>query len=270
MDVPFERRPLFKRLNAGVLALSFSAFVHSGFAQESDSDSDESSEDEVASSVSDDTPAQPSMEELVVVGARLSLETARDIKRESANIVDSVTAVDVGALPDKSVAEALQRLPGITVSRFAASNDTQHFSAEPSGVVIRGLDHVRSEFNSRDTFSADSSRGLSWEDVSPELMSRVDVYKNQSANLIEGGIAGVVDLHTRVPFDFDGEMLVGSAEVNYSEVADSLDPNLSGLYSNRWETDRVDFPGANCHLPPRYPQRRDLSRANGYPRAGLF
>lgn len=241
MDVPFERRLLFKRLNANVLALSLSAVVHSGYAQDSDPDADETSGTEAEASASDDAPVQPSLEELVVVGARLSLETARDIKRESANIVDSVTAVDVGALPDKSVAEALQRLPGITVSRFAASNDTQHFSAEPSGVVIRGLDHVRSEFNSRDTFSADSSRGLSWEDVSPELMSRVDVYKNQSANLIEGGIAGVVDLHTRVPFDFDGEMLVGSAEVNYSEVADSFDPNVSGLYSNRWETALGDF-----------------------------
>ena len=144
MEVPFERRPLFRLFGASVLALSLSVVAHPGYAQESDEETDETSGADTEPSVAESTPAQPSMEELVVVGARLSLETARDIKRESANIVDSVTAVDVGALPDKSVAEALQRLPGITVSRFAANNDTQHFSAEPSGVVIRGLDHVRS------------------------------------------------------------------------------------------------------------------------------
>jgi iron complex outermembrane recepter protein len=115
---------------------------------------------------------------IIVTGQRRALQSARDVKRNADTVVDSITATDIGSFPDKSVAEALQRVPGITVNRFAATSDTAHFSAEPSGVIVRGLPQVRSEFNGRDTFSANSSRGLSWGDITPELMARVDVCKN--------------------------------------------------------------------------------------------
>ena len=100
-----------------------------------------------------------------------SLETAQSIKLESDTFVDSITATDIGAFPDKSVAEALQRVPGITVSRLQSSDDSNHFSAEPSSVLIRGLTFVRTQFNGRDSFSADGYRGLNFNDVSPELMA---------------------------------------------------------------------------------------------------
>ncbi len=123
----------------------------------------------------------------------------------SDTFVDSITATDIGAFPDKSVAEALQRVPGITVSRLQSSDDSNHFSAEPATVLIRGLTFVRTQFNGRDSFSADGYRGLNFNDVSPELMQGVDTYKNQTAEMIEGGIAGVVNLRTRMPFDSDGQ-----------------------------------------------------------------
>ncbi len=176
------------------------------------------------------------LEEVIVTGMRQSLKTAQDIKRDSATIVDSITAKELGSFPDKSVAEALQRVAGITVNRFAASSDTAHFSAEPSGVVVRGLNQVRTEFNGRDSFSANSSRGLSWGDVSPELMSGVDTYKNQMAELIEGGIAGTVNMRTRVPFDQDGEMIALTLSGNYGDLSEDITPEASALYSNRWET----------------------------------
>lgn len=227
MHVPFKKRFLVSAISGSVLALSFATSV---YAQEA------------GKSEKEETSAETkTADEVVIVGTRKALENANDVKRSAETVVDSVTATDVGALPDKSIAEALQRVAGVTVSRFAATGDTQHFSAEPSGVIIRGLDQVRSEFNGRDTFSADSSRGLSWEDISPELMQRIDVYKNQTADLIEGGISGLIDLHTRVPFDFDGQLISGSAEVNYSDVADSYNPNVSGLYSNTWHTDAGEF-----------------------------
>ena len=181
------------------------------------------------------------LEEVVVTGMRQSLGSAQDIKRNSATVVDSITADDVGDFPDKSVAEALQRVAGITISRFAAPDDTAHFSAEPSGVVIRGLNQVRTEFNGRDSFSANASRGLSWGDISPELMSGVDVYKNQMAELIEGGIAGSVNMRTRVPFDQDGQKFVVNVSANHGHLSEEVGPELSGLFSNRWETDAGEF-----------------------------
>ncbi|MFL6737480.1 MAG: TonB-dependent receptor [Sphingomonas sp.] len=186
-------------------------------------------------------PSAPEKNAIIVTGQRRALRTSQQIKRNADTVVDSITATDIGAFPDKSVAEALQRVPGITVNRFAATSDTAHFSAEPSGVIIRGLPQVRSEFNGRDTFSANSSRGLSWTDITPELLAGVDVYKNQTADMIEGGIAGSVDLRTRVPFDAPGQLIQVGARANYGDLDKKWTPDLNGFYSNRWQTGAGEF-----------------------------
>ena len=183
-----------------------------------------------------ETKSDSDLTEILVTGIRKALQTSQEIKRNADTVVDSITASDIGAFPDKSVAEALQRMSGVTVTRFASSGDTTHFSAEPSGVVIRGLPQVRSEFNGRDSFNANSSRGLSFGDVSPELMAGVDTYKNATADMIEGGIAGTVNLRTHVPFDSTGFVAAFSGEVGYGDLAQETKPSGSFLVSNRWET----------------------------------
>lgn len=179
--------------------------------------------------------------EILVTGIRRALQTSQEIKKEADTVVDSITATDIGAFPDKSVAEALQRMTGIAVTRFAAAGDTSHFSAEPSGVVIRGLPQVRSEFNGRDSFNANSSRGLSFSDVSPELMAGVDTYKNMTADMIEGGLAGTVNLRTHVPFDSEGFVAAFSGAVDYGDLAEDAKPAGSVLISNRWDTGAGEF-----------------------------
>jgi TonB-dependent receptor len=176
------------------------------------------------------------LEEIVVTGIRSSLQNSQEIKKNAEVFVDSVTAEDIGALPDRSVTEALQRIPGVAINRFAGSNDPDHFSIEGSGVVVRGLNQVRSELNGRDTFSANNGRFLSFADVPPELMGGVDVYKNQSADMIEGGLAGTVNLRTRVPFDSEGQVISMNAEASYGDFSEKTAPTVSALYSNRWET----------------------------------
>jgi iron complex outermembrane receptor protein len=187
------------------------------------------------------TKSDENLTEILVTGIRKALATAQEIKKESDTVVDSITATDIGAFPDKSVAEALQRVSGITVTRFAASGDTTHFSAEPSGVVIRGLPFVRSEFNGRDSFNANSSRGLSFADVSPELMRGVDTYKNTTAEMIEGGLAGTVNLKTALPFDSQGFVGAFSGEMGYGTLAETAKPAGSILLSNRWDTGIGEF-----------------------------
>lgn len=193
-----------------------------------------------AQQASTTTAANP-LEEVIVSGVREALKTSQEIKKEADTVVDSITASDIGAFPDKSVAEALQRVTGITVSRFAAPGDSTHFSAEPSGVIIRGLPQVRSEFNGRDSFNANSSRGLSFGDVSPELMAGVDTYKNTTADMIEGGIAGTVNLRTHVPFDSKDFVLAMSAEAGYGDLTDEVKPAGSVLISDRWTTGIGEF-----------------------------
>lgn len=173
---------------------------------------------------------------IIVSGYRAALENAQNIKEEADTFVDVITAEDIGALPDRSVAEALQRVPGVNISRFEQRNDPDRFSVEGSGVIIRGLNFVRSELNGRDIFSANGGRELSFNDVSPELLGRVEVFKNTTADMIDGGISGTVNLVTRKPLDNPGLHIAGTAEVNVGDLANEWSPGFSILGSNTFET----------------------------------
>lgn len=202
-------------------------------AQDSDGDGIPDSEETDAASPQDQA-AQSG--EIVVTGIRGSLQRSQDIRRNSDVVVDSVSAEDISALPDRSVTEAIQRIPGVAIDRFAAGRDPDHFSTEGSGVVVRGLTYVRSELNGRDTFTANNGRGLSFSDVPSELLGGVDVFKSPSAEMIEGGIAGTVNLRTRRPFDTPGRIIAGSLELNYGDLREQYSPSFSVLISDRWES----------------------------------
>ncbi|MBC3765429.1 TonB-dependent receptor [Neptunicella marina] len=177
------------------------------------------------------------VEQIEVRGTRANLLNAQNLKREADTVVDSITASDIGSLPDRSVLEAIQRLPGVSVERFAGPDDPDHFSVEGSGAIIRGMTQTRSEFNGRDSFTANSGRGLSFQDVSPELMGGVDVYKSQTADMIEGGIGGTISLRTRKPFDSQDRVIAFNADYSYGDIAEEGSPTFSGLFSDRWTLD---------------------------------
>jgi TonB-dependent receptor len=175
--------------------------------------------------------------EIIVSGFRASLENAQNIKRGADTFVDVITAEDIGALPDRSVAEALQRVPGVNIGRFEKPSDPDRFSVEGTGVIVRGLPFVRSELNGRDIFSATGGTVLSFNDVSPELLGRVEVFKNLTADMIEGGIAGTVNLVTRKPLDRPGTHLSGTIEANYGDLAKEWSPGFSLTGSTTFEND---------------------------------
>ena len=175
---------------------------------------------------------------IVVTGIRQMLANAQNIKRDSDTVTDAITSEDIGALPDRSVTEALQRVPGIAINRFAGSNDPDHFSVEGSGVAIRGLTFVRSEFNGRTAFAAGvGGQALNFADVPAELLGSVIINKNSTAEMIEGGLAGTVNLNTRKPFDRRGFHISFGAEANYGDLRQEWTPTFSGLISNTWEGD---------------------------------
>jgi TonB-dependent receptor len=193
----------------------------------------DAAEQSTAKSTADDN----ALSEVIVVGVKQALATSQNIKKEANTFVDSITATDIGAFPDKSASDALQRIPGITVNRLQSNDDSTHPSGEPTNILIRGLTQVRTEFNGRDTFTADSARGLNFNDISPELLSGADAYKNQTADMIEGGIAGTVDLRTRLPFDQEGHALVGSVQGDFGSLSNQLTPAYSVLASDSIRTD---------------------------------
>ncbi|MEG8038583.1 TonB-dependent receptor [Sphingomonas sp. LR60] len=171
--------------------------------------------------------ASTAAEDIVITGVRASLSSAQSIKRNAKQIVDSVVAEDIGKLPDNNVVEALQRVPGVQVSPRARG--------ESATVLIRGLPDVVTVVNGRNIFST-TGRSLSLADVPADLVAGVDVYKSRAADQIEGGIAGLINVRTRRPFDFKGAEVAVAARQVYSEQPDTIDPYASLLLSNRWST----------------------------------
>ncbi|MDM4765201.1 TonB-dependent receptor [Pelomonas sp. SE-A7] len=212
-------------------------------------------------------PADPKVqkvESVIVTGRRAALQSAQKIKQESDEIVDSIVADDIGKLPDRSVTEVLQRVVGVTIDRTMAKNDPEHYSVEGSGVNIRGLSYVRSELNGRDTFSANGGRALNFEDVPPELMAAVDVYKNPSAVQIEGAIGGLVNLRTAMPFDYAGFKGGLTLSGGYNSLQKKWSPNGSGLISNRWSTDAGEFGALLSLARSKTTTRTDLWQVEPY------
>lgn len=187
--------------------------------------------------VNSEAVQEESLEEVTVYGIRQSLKTAQDLKRDAATVVDAITASDITSLPDKSVVDALTRVPGVTVEVFEATNDPEHFGAEGSSALVRGLDRTLTQFNGRTSFSATQWGALNLSHIPSELVGAIEVQKNQTASMIEGGIAGTLNLVTRKPFDSPGMQLGGSIKVDYSNEAEEWSPSISGLFSNRWESD---------------------------------
>ncbi|HTO03839.1 MAG TPA: TonB-dependent receptor plug domain-containing protein, partial [Opitutus sp.] len=163
----------------------------------------------------------------VVSGIRSSLTAALDIKRESVQIVDSIVSEDIGKFPDNNLVESMQRMTGIQVTNRGAG--------EIGIVAIRGLSDINTTLNGQNMFVS-SGQAMALQDIPATLLARVDVYKTRSADLIENGIAGSVDVRTHRPFDFPGRRVALSARGIYQEQRDKIGPNYSALFSDRWTT----------------------------------
>jgi iron complex outermembrane receptor protein len=188
------------------------------------------------------TSLEPStVTEVVVTAQRAALESATDIKRKSDTIVDAVVAEEAGKLPDTSITEVLQRVPGVTMSRFENLGSPDQYSWQGSGIQVRGLSGVTSLLNGREVFSANGGNGLSFGEVTPELMAAVSVYKASTADLIEGGTGGAIDLRTHMPFDYRDPQVSLSLSASYGDFSKSTTPSGSVLLADRWDTSIGEF-----------------------------
>ena len=133
----------------------------------------------------------------------------------------------------------LKRCSAFLASTSRASNSATILTVSRSKVrasSFAACPYVRSELNGRDIFSANGGRELSFNDVSPELLGRVEVFKNNTADMIDGGISGTVNLVTRKPLDNRGLHIAGTIEGNYGDMAKKWSPGFSVLASNTFET----------------------------------
>jgi TonB-dependent receptor len=155
------------------------------------------------------------------------------VKRDAMEVVDSISAEDIGKLPDPNVEETLTRIPGVQGYRYGGEGASP--SGNGSGLTIRGLSgQTASQVNGRAYFTA-GSREFNLEDAIPGMIAGVDVYKNPSAEHIEGGIGGLVNIRTRKPSDFKGPTATVSTNARYNDLAKKVDPEVFALLANRYD-----------------------------------
>ena len=164
--------------------------------------------------------------EVVVTGLRRSLETSQNIKRNSEGIVDAIVAEDIGKLPDITASAALARVTGVQVNRAAG---------EAAQVQVRGLPDITTTYNGREIFTAEG-RFVQIQDFPAGSVAALEVFKSSTADLIEGGIGGQINVRSRRPFDFDGFEAFGSLNGVHTDQAQKFDWNGNFLVSNRWDT----------------------------------
>lgn len=165
-------------------------------------------------------------EEIVVTGLRASLATAQALKRNATQQIDSISAQDVGKLPDNTVSDALQRVTGVQVQRGGG---------ETNAVLVRGLPNTATLINGREVFTG-TARGVALQDIPAELIAGVDVYKSSTPDIVEGGVAGVIDTRLRRPFDLPGLQVAATGRGVRSDQSDKWGYLGSGLVSDRWTT----------------------------------
>ncbi|WP_031230683.1 TonB-dependent receptor [Asticcacaulis sp. YBE204] len=197
--------------------------------------------------------------EVVVKGYRSSLAKALSIKRNSTGVVDSIIAEDIAKFPDNNLAESIQRVPGVSISRD---------QGEGRSISVRGLgpDFTRVQINGMESQAstdglaggANRGRGFDFNVFASELFSRIDVNKTAQAKLPEGSLGATVDLYTGHPFDYKGFKAAASGQVSYNDhsgkqgyrtaflVSDTFaDDTIGVLFSAAYSTTPIDQQTSN-------------------------
>jgi len=174
------------------------------------------------------------IEEVVVTGIRSALQNAIVEKRNSDNLIEVIQAVDIGKLPDQNLAEVLENITGIQITRQAGVG---------TGVQIRGTDDNRVEINGVATVGSGNGRGgISFEDVDASIISAVEVIKAPEAKTTEGSVGGTINLRTIRPLDLKDTLASVSIQGEDSSLTtDGVTPRVSGAFGNSWDTSSGEF-----------------------------
>lgn len=193
---------------------------------------------------------------IVVTGLRRAMQSARNIKRNSDQIVDAVVAEDIGKLPDITVSDTAARIPGVQVERAGG---------EANRVLLRGLDNVyyTTTYNGRELFTAET-RSVALQDFPAGAVAAIEAFKTSTANLIEPGIAGLVNVRSRRPFDFAGSEVSGSVWLLHPNQSRDNSINGNLLLSDRWEMGNGAEFGALINFSYTRLHYKDSIRRNGF------
>ncbi|MEH6722051.1 MAG: TonB-dependent receptor plug domain-containing protein [Qipengyuania sp.] len=164
---------------------------------------------------------------ILVTGIRSSLQSALNEKRDAASLIEVIQAEDIGKLPDQNLAEVLENVTGVQITREAGVG---------TGVQIRGTNDNRVEINGVSTVGSGTGRGgINFEDVNAAIIASVEVIKAPEAKTVEGSVGGTINLRTIRPLDLREPLLVVRAQGEYSELSDGISPRFAASFGDVWE-----------------------------------
>lgn len=209
---------------------------------------------------------------VVVTGVRAALEQSLRQKRNADAVVEVVTAEDIGKMPDKNVADAIQRLPGVNTQSSAGGEGG---FGENDRVSLRGTSPSLQQtlFNGHAISTGDwfllnqiggnVGRSSSFSLLPSELVGAIVVQKSPTADLVEGGVSGAINVITRRPLDFRNQLTVeGSIQANYNDLSEQTEPHLSALVS--WKNPANTFGVLVQGFSEKATVRRDGQEILGY------
>lgn len=226
---------------------------------------------QVAAAQQDGSPVvqEDAPQDIVVTGVRAAQQKAINVKRQAAQIVDSIAAEDIGKLPDATIADSLQRVPGVQITRNAG---------EGASVNIRGLGQVLTTLNGEQFLGASNITGAqpNLTDVPSELFAGVDVIKSPTARNLSGGVSGIVDLKTRRPFDLphgvtgslSGQHVYGNRTGKWSQQYSGLLGWNNGRFGGLLAVAYDDLTLSNQHPSVTNGIRKTTDRAAGFDTRG--
>ncbi|HEY6922989.1 MAG TPA: TonB-dependent receptor [Steroidobacteraceae bacterium] len=185
--------------------------------------------------------AGPALQEVVVTGYRSSLEQALKLKRDTSAEVDTILAEDIGKFPDQNLAESLQRIPGVAITRQQGEGrqiTVRGLGPQFTRVRINGMESLSTTGSPDNEGGVNRTRSFDFNTFSSDLFNSLTVRKTAEADVDEGSLGATVDLRSAHPFDYNKFVLITQAKANYNDLAGSVGPQLSGLIANTWDDNK--------------------------------
>lgn len=180
--------------------------------------------------------AEEQIEVISVVGSfRGSLASALNQKRFETGATDTIKAEDIADFPDLNLAESLQRIPGVAISRVAGEGrqiSVRGLGPDFTRVRINGMEAQSTSGGTDAIGGANRGRGFDFNTFSSDLFNELTVRKTASANVEEGSLGATVDMRTARPFDYDGLTFAANIQAGYNDKSEEVDPKGSFLFSN--------------------------------------
>lgn len=181
-------------------------------------------------------PAETDGNEIVVSGIRRSLDDSIETKRSATTIVDAISSEDIGKFPDANIAESVQRITGVQINRTRGEGRTVNIRGLPANFTLV-------TYNGRTLpnalYGSSGSRSFDFSLLPSEFVSALEVYKSPSANLVEGGLSGTVNIRTPRALDIGERVLSLSVEGQYESNSAEIAPKVSALFADTFFDNRL-------------------------------